>query len=199
MPGWQEQHLPLTERRLGVSTESAVISLLVLGFVLSQDNFRLSIALGPFRLSWRRALRTAAVFGLWDGLSSLVGVLIGRYFGQVIGPAAEALGPTVLAGYGLYLVVRCLKTQAPEEPDDRWVLFGMPLSLSLDNVLAGTGLGLLGFSPIFSAAAFGTITAVMSFVGLQLGGVVARFIPIRSDLLAGLGLLITAVVLALGY
>ena len=177
----------------------AAISLLALGFVLSLDNFRLSIALGAFQLSWRRALRMAVVFGFWDGFSPLVGGLIGRYFGQGIGPAADALGPIVLAVYGLNLVVRSLKTQASEEPDDRWVLFGMPLSLSLDNMVAGTGLGLLGFSPMLSAAVFGTITALMTFVGLQLGGVAARFIPIRSDLLSGVGLSIMAVVLVLGY
>jgi hypothetical protein len=39
----------------------------------------------------------------------------------------------------------------------------------------------------------------MTLVGLQLGGVAARFIPIRSDLLSGIGLSIMAVVLALGY
>jgi manganese efflux pump family protein len=177
----------------------AVISFLILGFVLSLDNFRLSIALGAFQLGWRRALRIAVVFGFWDGFSPLVGGLIGRYFGQGIGPAAEALGAIVLALYGLYLVVRSLQTEAPEELDDRWALFGIPLSLSLDNLLAGTSLGLLGFSPVFSAAVFGTITALMTFVGLQLGGVAARFIPIRSDLLSGMGLLIIAVVLALGY
>ena len=176
-----------------------MIPLLILGFVLSQDNFRLSIALGAFKRSWRRALRIAVVFGLWDGVSPLVGALIGRYLGQAIGPVADILGPIVLAVYGLYLVVRSLKTKASEEPDDRWVLFGMPLSLSLDNMVAGTGLGLLGFPPVFSAAVFGTITALMSFVGLQLGRVAARFIPIRSDLLTGIGLLIVAVVLALGY
>jgi len=176
-----------------------MIPLLILGFVLSLDNFRVSIALGAFQFSWRRALRIAVVFGLWDGVSPLVGALIGHYLGQAIGPAADTLGPIVLAVYGLYLVVRSLKTQASEEPDDRWVLFGMPLSLSLDNMVAGTGLGLLGFPPVFSAAVFGTITALMSFVGLQLGRVAARFIPIRSDLLTGIGLLIVAVVLALGY
>jgi len=58
---------------------------------------------------------------------------------------------------------------------------------------------MLGFPPVFTAAAFGAITALMTFVGLQLGGVVARFIPIRSDLLSGAGLSIMAVVLALGY
>jgi manganese efflux pump family protein len=176
-----------------------VISLLILGFVLSLDNFRLAIALGAFQLSWRRALRIAVVFGLWDGVSPLVGLLIGSYFGEEIGPVADIVGPIVLLVYGLYLVVRSLQTEAPEDLDERMALFGIPLTLSLDNLLAGTGLGMLGFPPVFTAAVFGTITALMTFVGLQLGGVVARFIPIRSDLLSGAGLSIVAVVLVLGY
>ena len=176
-----------------------LMSLLILGFVLSLDNFRLSIALGAFKLNWRRTLRIAVVFGVWDGLSPLVGLLIGRYFGKAVGPVAETIGPIVLGAYGLYLVVRSLQTEAPEDLDERMALFGIPLSLSLDNLLAGTGLGMLGFPPVFTAAVFGTITALMTFVGLQLGGVAARFIPIRSDLLSGMGLSIMAVVLALGY
>ncbi len=176
-----------------------VISLLILGFVLSLDNARLAVALGAFKLSWRRALRIAVVFGLWDGFSPLVGLLIGSYFGEEIGEAADFLGPIVLLVFGLYLVVRSLQTEAPEDLDERMALFGIPLSLSLDNLLAGTGLGMLGFPPVFTAAVFGTMTALMTFVGLQLGGVVARFIPIRSDLLSGAGLSIMAVVLALGY
>jgi manganese efflux pump family protein len=175
-----------------------MIPILILGFVLSLDNFRVSIALGAFQFSWRHALRIAVAFGLWDGVSPLIGAVIGRYLGQAIGPVADILGPIVLAVYGLYLGVRSLKTQASEAPDERWVLFGMPLSLSLDNMIAGTGLGLLGFPPVFSAAVFGAITALTSFVGLQLGRVAARFIPIRSDLLTGIGLLIVAAVLALG-
>ena len=177
----------------------AVISLLILGFVLSLDNFRLAIALGAFRLSWRRALRIAVVFGLWDAFSPLVGLLIGRYFGQEIGPVADTLGPIVLLVYGLYLVVRSLQTEAPEGLDERMALFGIPLTLSLDNLLVGSGLGMLGFPPVFTAVVFGMITALMTFVGLQLGGVAARFIPIRSDLLSGMGLSIMAVVLALGH
>ena len=43
------------------------------------------------------------------------------------------------------------------------------------------------------------MTALTTFLGLQLGGVVARFIPLCADLLSGLGLSIMAVVLTLGY
>ena len=176
-----------------------LISLLILGLVLSLDNARLAIALGAFKLGWRRALRIAVVFGLWDGISPLIGLLIGRYFGREIGEVADIIGPIMLLVFGLYLVVRSLQTEAPDDLDERWVLFGIPLSLSLDNLLAGTGLGMLGFPPVFTAAVFGSMTILMTFVGLQLGGFIARFIPIRADLLSGAGLSIMAVVLILGY
>lgn len=60
----------------------AAVSLVVLAVVLSLDNFRLALAIGAFDLRWRRAVRIALVFGLWDGISPLVGLLIGRYFGE---------------------------------------------------------------------------------------------------------------------
>jgi len=76
-------------------------------------------------------------------------------------------------------------------------LFGIPLSLSLDNLLAGTSLGLLGFPPLFSALIFALITALMTFVGLSLGRIIGRLIRIRADLLSGMALIVMAVVLAL--
>lgn len=45
----------------------------------------------------------------------------------------------------------------------------------------------------------GTMTALTTLRGLQLGGVVARFITLRADLLSGIGLSVMVVVLALGY
>ena len=174
-----------------------IVEVLVLGFTLSLDNFRASIALGTLPFSRGRAVQVALTFGLWDGLGPLAGVLLGRYFDQAIGRIADYVGAAVMGVYGLYLLVRALRTAAPEELDHPWALFGIPLSLSLDNIVAGTSLGLLGFSPVLSAAIFAAITALMSFVGLCLGRAVGRLIPIRSDFLSGIALVIMAVVLAL--
>jgi manganese efflux pump family protein len=173
-------------------------TLLILGFGLSLDNFRTAVVLGGLRLSWRRAVKVALVFGFWDGTAPLVGILGGRYLGQRIGSTADEVAAGALAAYGLYLVVQACLTTEPEEPDQRWALFGLPLPLSVDNVVAGTSLGLLGFSPWLAPPVFGAITALMSLVGLQVGRVVARFIPIRSDLLTGVALVITAILVGRG-
>jgi putative Mn2+ efflux pump MntP len=78
-------------------------------------------------------------------------------------------------------------------------LFGMPLALSVDNLLAGTGLGLLGFSPVIPAVIFGVATAIMSLVGLLVGRAAAKVIPIRSDLLSGVSLITAAIVLPIVF
>jgi manganese efflux pump family protein len=172
--------------------------LLILGIALSLDNFRTAIALGALRLTRRQAVQVALVFGFWDTVAPLVGLLGGDYFAQTIGSIADYVGAVVLGAYGLYLLVRAWRTPAPEEMDQRWALFGLPLPLSVDNVVAGTSLGLLGFSPWLAPPVFGAITTLMTFVGLELGRAAAALIRLRSDLLTGVALVIMAIVLGLG-
>src|SRR3954470_544684 len=172
--------------------------LLLLGTVLSLDNFRTAFVLGGLRLTLRHAVRVALVFGFWDAVAPLVGILGGDYFAETIGSTADYVGAAVLGAFGLYLVVEASRTTAEEELDERWVLFGLPLPLSVDNVVAGTSLGLQGFSPWLAPPLFGVVTTVMTFVGLGVGRVAARFIRVRSDLLTGVALIVIAILQALG-
>jgi putative Mn2+ efflux pump MntP len=177
-----------------------MIEVLALGLFLSLDNFRSSIAIGTIPFRFRRAVQIAIVFGVWDFLAPLAGGLLGHYFGKMMGPIADYVGPALLGIYGMYLLFGALRKPAPNEIDQPWVtLFGMPLSLSVDNLLAGTGLGLLGFSPFISAVVFGAMTAVMSLIGLCIGRFAARLIPMRSDLVGGISLVAAAIVLPIVF
>jgi putative Mn2+ efflux pump MntP len=169
-------------------------NLLILGFTLSLDNFRTSIALGAIQRTWRRSVQVALMFGFWDGVAPMVGILIGKYSSEAIGSTGEYVGAIALGLYGLYLIFRAWRTPAPdiEQP---WAIFGLLVPLSADNVVAGTSLGLLGFSPWVAPPVFGAITFVVSLAGLQLGRVAARFIRIRPDLLTGVALVVMATVL----
>ncbi|MFH8342521.1 manganese efflux pump MntP family protein [Streptomyces sp. AM6-12] len=176
-----------------------VWEMLGLGFVLSLDNFRVSIALGTVPFGLRRAVQVAGTFGLWDAVMPLIGLLIGHEIGESIEGYADVVGATALGAYGLYLVVSALRHPEPDELDHPWALFGIPLTLSLDNLIAGASLGILGLSPWVSAATFGLITAAMSLIGLRLGRAAARLIRLRSDLLSGVTLIIAAAALPLVF
>jgi putative Mn2+ efflux pump MntP len=177
------------------------LNLVVLGVVLSLDNFRTAVILGPLGFARRRALAIAVVFGFFDGVAPLAGIMVGQDVGRQIGGMADKAAVAALALYGLYLIVRALSTasQAEVHGEHRWSVFGLPVPLSLDNVIAGTGLGLLGTSPLVPATLFAAITIGMTFAGLQLGRMASRFIPLRLrwDLVVGAALIIEALVLAL--
>lgn len=181
-------------------TAEAIVGMVALAFALSLDNFRSAIALGTVPFGFRRAVQIALVFGFWDTVAPLVGGELGGYFGEAIGPVADYIGPALMGSYGLFLLVAAIRNPNPDKVDHPWVtLFGMPLALSLDNLLAGTGLGLLGVSPVVPALTFGAVTVVMSLVGLCLGRAAVRVIPIRADLLSGASLVTAAIVLPLVF
>lgn len=129
----------------------------------------------------------------------LIGLLIGNQIGEAVGDVAEYVGTAALGAYGLYLVISALRNLEPDELDHPWAQFGIPLTLSLDNLFAGASLALLGLSPWFSGAVFGIMTAVLSLVGLLVGRTAARLIRTRSDLLSGVTLIIAAVALPLVF
>lgn len=168
-----------------------------LGVLLSLDNFRVAIVLGTVPFGFRRAVQIALTFGFWDVVMPLVGLALGSVVADTIGSVAEYVGSAALGAYGLYLLVNAMRKPESAELDHPWALFGIPFTLGMDNLLAGASLGLIGFSPVFSAIAFGATTAVMSLIGLQLGRYAARLVRIRSDLLSGVALIAAAVVLPL--
>jgi len=176
-----------------------VIALLTLGFTLSLDNFRVSLILGGLKPTWRRSVKTSAIFGLWDAVAPAVGIVVGHYLSERIDSTADMIAAAGLAAYGLFVVVRALLKPEPADPDMKWATRGLALPLSIDNVTAGASLGLAGYSPWVAPILFGVITFVMSVAGHQIGRAAANLIPrIRTDLLTGIAFLAMAVLVATG-
>ncbi|NYE95458.1 putative Mn2+ efflux pump MntP [Psychromicrobium silvestre] len=170
-----------------------MIALILLGFGLSLDNFRTSIALGGLKPTLRQSINTSAIFALWDGVAPLVGMLIGEYVSTMISDTAEMIGAAGLAGYGLWVIFKAIRS--PEHADlnmktaRRW----LPVPLSIDNVLGGATLGLAGYSPWIAPILFAFTTFVMSVAGHQIGRTIANFIPrLRTDLLTGIAFVLMA-------
>ena len=176
-----------------------MFALLSLGVTLSLDNFRVSLALGGHKPTLLRSVKTSLIFGLWDGIAPAVGILVGHYLSQKIDSTADVVAAIGLGLYGLFVVVRALRSPENGDPDLRFATRGLPLPLSVDNVAAGASLGLAGYSPWLAPALFGAVTFVMSVAGHQIGRTAAQFIPrLRTDLLTGLAFVGMAALVAVG-
>jgi manganese efflux pump family protein len=170
-----------------------MITLLLLGFALSLDSFRVSLGLGTLKLSRLRQLQIVIAFGVCDAVAPLIGLLIGKSLLEFVGPWVEHIGPLLLCAYGVYVIYiakRCAGTETGET--DRWMVLGLPLSLSLDNLIAGTTLGMIGFPILLSVTIIGAMSSLFSLAGLRLGKTAINLLRFRADLIGGVVLIFIA-------
>jgi len=171
-----------------------MITLLLLGFALSLDSFRVSVGLGTLNLSRLRQLQIVIAFGVCDALAPLIGLLIGKSLLEYIGPWVEHLGPLLLCAYGVYVIYIARRYAGKEEAEtDGWMVLGLPLSLSLDNLVAGASLGMIGFRMLLSVTIIGAMSALFAFVGLWLGRTAVNLLPIKLEMIGGVVLICIAV------
>ena len=172
-------------------------TLLFLAFVLSLDSLRVSLGLGALKLRPARQAQIVLAFGLCDGLAPLVGLLIGQSLATHIGRWVEHLGPLLLCAYGVYVIYVARRHEEKEARDeDHWMVLGLPLSLSLDNLVAGASLGMIGFPTVISVFVIGAMSALMSLAGLLLGRTAVKHFAFKSELLGGVALVLIALVMA---
>ena len=170
-----------------------MITLLLLGFALSLDSFRVSLGLGTLKLSRMRRLQIVIAFGVCDAIAPLIGLLIGKSLLEFIGPWVEHLGSILLCAYGVYVIYIAHRYAGKEVGDtDRWMVLGLPLSLSLDNLVAGTSLGMIGFPILLSVTIIGAMSALLSLFGLWLGRTAMNLLPIKLELIGGVVLIFIA-------
>ena len=173
-----------------------MITVIILGFAVGLDNFRIGLSIGALNLSRTRQTQLVLGFGFFEAVMPLLGLYFGHSLEPWIGRWAAYVGPFALGCCGVYCICLSFKKQKSQTLfDSRWMLWGLPLSLSFDNLFAGVGLGLLGFQVLSSAVIIGLMSSCMSYLGLRMGSVILNYFPLHSELISGF----TMVALALFY
>jgi len=165
-------------------------TILLFGFLAGTDNFQAACALGLLPISRGRKWAAAAGFGLCESVMALAGLLIGN----LVNTRLPAAGTLALFASGITIMWLALNDRDLDEAaNSPWMVVGLPLSLSLDNLVAGAGLGAGGYPVLLGAGLVGAICAAMSLAGLFLGAWGRRLAPRGAGALAGAWLLLLGV------
>src|SRR6516162_2380363 len=144
-----------------------------LALLLGLDGLIVAAALGPTRLGPRYRLALAGCFGLCDGLAVLLGAAVrDGWLAQAVG-AVGGVGPLAVGSYGLCVLLLGWRSRAAADsigrPAGRWLLFGLPVCLSLDNLVAGAGGGGADLPVTAAAGLSAAVSGLMAFAGLWAG------------------------------
>lgn len=176
-----------------------MIELIIFGLLAGLDNLQVSASLALLPMARRRLHLLAAAFCASEIGGALLGLLLGRALLTLLAPTADWLAPAAMLVCGalvLWLALRRDEAELARVANHRALLLGLPLSLSLDNVIAGAGIGVAGYPLALSALVVGSLSAGMAclglYAGLYAGARLRRFLPERIELAVGAYLAVLA-------
>ena len=169
-----------------------------LSLAMSTDAFAAAVGKGAalHKPQWREALRTGLIFGAIESVTPLIGWALGRVAAPYVAAWDHWLAFTLLGVIGALMIRNALsdgdaeEDQAPARSHSFWVLAVTGFATSIDAMVVGAGLALLGANIIVTAAAIGFSTFVMVTIGVMLGRVLGTVAGRRAELVGGLILIV---------
>lgn len=165
-----------------------MLEVILFGIVAGLDNLQASTSLGLLPMQRKRMHMLAMAFCACELAGAILGLLLGHGLTAMLGPIASSIAPFVMLACGiaiLWLAYRSESKGLPEFVNHQAFLFGLPLALSLDNVIAGAGVSFSSAPVLTSAIIIGVISAGMACFGLYFANWIRNFLPKRVELLAG--------------
>ena len=146
------------------------ISTGVLAMAMSTDAFAAAIGKGSAldKPRWSEALRTGLIFGVIEGLTPLVGWLLGRGASRHVEAWDHWIAFALLAALGLRMVTAGMRAPAAERPPAKpsrhgfWLLAVTGLATSIDALIVGVSLAFLDVAIVPVAVAIGVCTSPWS-------------------------------------
>ncbi len=173
----------------------SIVEILAIAVGLAMDAFAVSLAggAGGGLRSPRPALRLAFHLGLFQFMMPV----IGWYAGSRAAPFIESIDHWVafalLALVGGRMVHSGLQPHGddalPPDPSKGWNLVALSIATSIDALAVGLSLAMIGVAIWQPSVIIGVVTAILSLIGIAVGGRVGRRFGPTVEVVGGLILL----------
>ena len=153
----------------------------LLSLAMSTDAFAAAVGKGAalHRPHLREALRTGLIFGVIEGLTPVIGWLLGQLAAPYVSAWDHWIAFTLLSLLGLRMVVAASRMPGADEGEKPtrhgfWLLAVTGFATSIDAMAVGVGLAFLNVSILPIAASIGLATFVMVTLGVMVGRLLGK-------------------------
>jgi manganese efflux pump family protein len=175
-----------------------VLTVAALILPLAIDTFVLGTALGVAGVAKSERFRTSLILTAFEAGMPIAGFLVGAGLGSRIGRWADYFAAAVLAATGL-LMLRAGDDEEDEEQNVRllessrgWAIVVLGLSISLDELAIGFGVGLLRLPLLLLVGLIAVQAFLAAQAGMRLGSRLAESARRAAPKVAGILLVLAA-------
>lgn len=164
----------------------------VLSLAMSTDAFAAAVGKGAalHKPNLREALRTGLIFGVIEGITPIIGWGLGQFAAPYVSAWDHWIAFVLLGLLGLRMIWAGLS--APEAEVSKpashsfWLLAITGFATSIDAMVVGVGLAIMGADILMTAAAIGLSTFIMVTIGVMLGRVLGIIAGRRAEVVGGI-------------
>jgi len=174
------------------------LELLVIAVALGCDAFSVAIGVGAQGLTARRVFRLSWHFALFQFLMPLIGLALGQVTATLVGTAGSWVAAGCLGLIGFRMAREALRQEneriVRKDPTRGWPLLMLSFSTSVDALVAGFSLGLLGRNVLIACLVIGLTAGLMTIAGMFIGARAARVLGKWAEFAGGIVLIGLAVI-----
>lgn len=170
------------------------ISILLLGLAMSTDAFAAALGRGAGMVKPRLkdALRVGFIFGVVEGITPVIGWLLGSAASRIIETWDHWIAFGLLAALGVHMIYKAL---VPDKETTAGSINGggslllvavAGLATSIDAMAVGVGLAFVDVNIVVVAAVIGLCTFAMVTLGIMAGRVLGAVIGKRAEIVGGI-------------
>lgn len=172
-----------------------LITIIAIAFALGIDAFSLSIGIGLCGIKRGQIYLVSGVVAIFHVIMPLTGLFLGQILGKIIGPIASSFGAIVLIFIGAHTIWKKIKESRDPSCGSGFdcisishplSLILMAVSVSLDALTVGLGLGALNFDLTLTVIIMGIVAGLMTFGGLVFGKRLSCTVGEKAEMLSGL-------------
>ena len=146
-----------------------IIEIVLIAIGLSMDAFAVAISKGlSMKKNYKKALIIGIYFGIFQALMPTIGYLIGFSFEDIVTKIDHYIAFTLLTIIGLSMALE----KNEEDMDDKIefkTMILLSIATSIDALAIGVTFAFLNVNIIYSVIIIGTITFIISTIGVLIG------------------------------
>ena len=187
----------------GVPAALSWLGLLFVSVSLGLSNFAAAIGIGLSGVDAHTRLKIGVIFGGFEALMPLLGLLLGQELAGLFGAIGTDVGAGLLFLTGAYTLWQARKNALPlsqtaasqrVQSVSRLLITGF--AISLDNLVVGFALSLYHVPVLLAALVIAATSVGMSLIGLELGRKLGERMEQGSEIFGGVVLILVGLALA---